>query len=155
MMKERRDELQVSRHELQVSLLLQSCEPDADEFVLADDNFRQAISDKVPMLISRTTPSMAVYPTAKSKSIQTLHCPTKRSGSSSGCERDVMTDTCIKHNMHTIVFEKKKKLMCCCCLFCFYRFEQFVFHPLLSFQVVYNYYCCHLPSSSSYYYCAV
>jgi hypothetical protein len=22
-----------------------------------------------------------------------------------------MTDTCIKHNMHTIVFEKKKKLM--------------------------------------------
>ena len=55
MMKERRDELQVSRHELQVSLLLQSCEPDADEFVLADDNFRQAISDKVPMLISRTT----------------------------------------------------------------------------------------------------
>jgi hypothetical protein len=53
MMKERRDELQVSRHELQV--LLQSCEPDADEFVLADDNFRQAISDEVPMLISRTT----------------------------------------------------------------------------------------------------
>eukprot|EP00970_Alexandrium_tamarense_P008965 scaffold1771_cov211-Alexandrium_tamarense.AAC.3 len=55
MIKERRDELQVSRHELLVSLLLQSYEPDADEFVLADDNFRQAISDEVPMLISSTT----------------------------------------------------------------------------------------------------